>query len=100
MDDEIKELFIEYAMLSEYFVWNILDPEFRYECQYEIETIWPYPELEPDHYYDEVRLTFHVWRLGMAEDESIKCWLSYDAELNRVGFGTEYFEDLLTGIIN
>lgn len=100
VDDEIKELFIDYALISEYFAWNVLDPEFRTEWYYEIGTIRPYPEMEPDLVYEELRLTINVWRSGMAEDAYIKCWLVYDEDLNQVRFGTDSSEHLLSGIIS
>ena len=100
VEDEIKERFIEEALNSEYFAWNVLDPEFRYECYYEVVTICPYPEWEPENTFDRIQLTFHVWRPGMAEDEYFDCGLGYDTDSHQVGFIVDSSEGLLSGVIS
>ena len=90
VDNALKERMIDQALISECFAWNVMDPEFRItDSYYEIRRYWPYPEYEPDNYTDSIYLVFHVWRPGMAEDEYIKCWLSYDEELKRIDFGLD-----------
>lgn len=105
VDETIKELFIDYILYSDTFAWSVLEPEFRSEWHYEIVTIWPYPELEPDNCYDQLRLCVDVWRPGMAEDDRYHFWLIYDQEQNEVGLGYDlegnnYDEIVLTGIVS
>lgn len=105
VDETIKELFIDYILYSDTFAWSVLEPEFRSEWHYEIVTIWPYPEYEPDTYFDQLRLCVDVWRPGMAEDDRYHFWLIYDQEQNEVGLGYDlegnnYDEIVLTGIVS
>lgn len=103
VDETIKELFIEYILYSDTFAWSILDPSFQSEWYYDVVTLWPYPEQEPDNHYDQLRLFIDVWRPGMAEDERYHFWLIYDEDQNEAGFGYElegsYDEMVLTGIV-
>ena len=104
VDDSIKELFIDYILYCDTFAWSILDPTFRSEWYYEIVTMWPYPELEPDNHYDQLRLCVDVWRPGMAEDDRYHFWLIYDEDWNQVGLGYQvegdYHKMVLTGVIS
>ena len=95
VEEHIKEAFIDYILYSDWFAWSVLEPEFRTEWYYEIATICPDPELEPENRYEQLRLCVTVWRPGMAEEEPFRCWLSYDPEWMQAGAGYEQYQLVL-----
>lgn len=104
VDETIKELFVEYILYSDTFAWSILDSSFQSEWYYDVVTLWPNPEQEPDNYHDQLCLFIDVWRQGMAENERYHFWLLYDEDLNEVGLEYELEgssdEMVLTGIVS